>query len=75
MARIEGSEWINLEQEPLWQGAASGMSGAAKPGAELKELQFGFPNMVLEPRGMVFAAFWCEENGIKNIRWLRLSVT
>jgi hypothetical protein len=30
--------------------------------------------MVLEPDGSVFLVFWCEEDCIKNIRWLRLSV-
>jgi hypothetical protein len=30
--------------------------------------------MVLEPDGSVFLVFWCEEECIKNIRWMRLRV-
>lgn len=71
-ACIEGDQWVNLEEAPVWQGATSGMSGETKPGEELKELRFGFPNMLLRPDGEVFAAFWCQEDCIYNIRWLRL---
>ena len=39
---------------------------------ELAQLKFGFPQMVLEPDGAVFLVFWCEEDCIKNIRWLRI---
>lgn len=43
-------------------------------GAELAQLKFGFPQIVLEPDGAVFLVFWCEEDCIKNIRWMRLGV-
>lgn len=74
VARIAGDDWINLDSAPLWQGAESGMSGTTTPGAELRELRFGFPNMVLLPDGAVFVAFWCQEDCINNIRWMRLRV-
>ena len=47
------------------------MTGDTNPGEELAQLKFGFPQMVLEPDGAVFLVFWCEEDCIKNIRWLR----
>ena len=72
LARIEGDDWVNLAEAPLWEGATSGMSGAAKPGEEITELRFGFPNLTLLPDGKVFVAFWCQEDCIGNIRWLRL---
>jgi hypothetical protein len=73
-ARVDGDAWVNEETVPLWVGQASGMTGDTNPGAELAQLKFGFPQMVLEPDGSVFLVFWCEEDCIKNIRWLRLSV-
>ena len=71
-ARIEGDRWVNLETAPLWQGASSGMAGKSNPGAELAQLKFGFPQMVVRPDGDVMLVFWCEEDCIKNIRWLRI---
>jgi hypothetical protein len=50
------------------------MTGATNPGEELAQLKFGFPQAVVEPDGSVFVVFWCEEDCIKNIRWLRLAV-
>ena len=73
-ARIDGDTWRNLETERLWAGMPSGMRGETNPGDELAQLKFGFPQMVVEPEGTVFLTFWCEEDCIKNIRWLRLSV-
>jgi len=73
-ARLEDDRWVNLETVALWRGQASGMSGASNPGAELAQLKFGFPQMVMEPDGGVFLVFWCEEDCIKNIRWMRLAV-
>jgi hypothetical protein len=58
----------------LWLGAESGMAGEKSRGEELAALKFGFPQMVVRPDGDVMLVFWCEEDCIKNIRWLRLSV-
>ena len=73
-ARLDGDEWVNLETVALWRGQSSGMSGASDPGAELAQLKFGFPQMALEPDGSVFLVFWCDEECIKNVRWMRLAV-
>jgi hypothetical protein len=73
-ARLDGDRWVNLETERLWAGQPSGMTGETNPGEELARLKFGFPQMVVEPEGTVFLVFWCEEDCIKNIRWLRIEV-
>lgn len=75
IARLDGDTWVNQETAVLWRGQSSGMTGETNPGAELAQLKFGFPQMVLEPDGSVFLVFWCEEDCIKNIRWLRIAVS
>ena len=75
LVRLEGEKWINLEETLLWCGAESGMQGMRKPGVEMKELRFGFPQMMIMPDGSVFAVFWCQEECVNNIRWIRLFVT
>jgi hypothetical protein len=72
LARIEGESWVNLEETPLWQGSGSKMSGETDAAIELAALAFGFPNMIRVPDGDVLAAFWCREDCIHNIRWLRI---
>lgn len=74
LARIEGDRWVNLETAPLWQGATSGMTGDSDTGSELIAIKFGYPQMVVEPDGGIFLAFWCEEDCITNVRWLRIAV-
>ena len=44
-------------------------------GEELAQLKFGFPQMVVRPDGDVMLVFWCQEECIKNIRWLRIRVS
>lgn len=74
LSRIDGDDWINLEERPVWQGCISGMNGHASPGEELSALKFGYPSMVQTPDSHIMAVFWCVEDGIHNIRWVRLRV-
>ena len=71
---MEGDNWVNLEEAPLWQGAESRMLGERASADELGALQFGFPQPHLLPDGNVMVLFWCREDCIHHIRWLRVSV-
>ena len=64
----------NLAEAMLWQGAESGMAGRNAAGEELSALKFGFPSMVRLPDGDVLTLFWCCEDCVCNIRWLRISL-
>jgi hypothetical protein len=75
LARIEGNGWINLAEAPLWQGVAtSGMLGRQTPGEELSSLKFGYPTLTQMADGDVLVLFWCCEDCIYNIRWLRVAI-
>jgi len=71
-SRIHGDDWENLEEQLVWDGTPSGMDGQARGADELVDLQMGFPQMVALPDGDVFAVMWCQEDGVRNIRWFRL---
>ena len=75
VARLEGDQWVNLEEAPMWEGAHSRMEGQTNASDEMAALRFGFPNLQLLPGGNILAAFWCCEECIYNIRWLRISVS
>jgi len=74
LARIEGDQWVNLEEAPLWQGTESRMFGQQASADELSALAFGFPQPHLLPDGNVMIVFWCREDCVHNIRWLRVTV-
>ena len=74
LVRIDGEDWINLEEVALWQGTASGMSGSRSSGDELSALKFGYPSMVQLPDGQVLAVFWCVEDCLHVIRWQRIEI-
>lgn len=74
LVELRGDEWRNLITIPLWQGAATGMMGVGSKSDELSALKFGYPSMQRLTVDTVLVAFWCCEDGIFNIRWLRLTV-
>jgi hypothetical protein len=74
LVRIDGDQWINLAELCVWQGPASGLFGKQSASDELGALKFGFPSMVQLPGGDVFAVFWCLEECLHVIRWVRLAI-
>lgn len=74
LVRIDGDEWINVEEIPVWQGARSGMSGQRSSGDELGALKFGYPSMATLPDGKVMAVFWCVEDCLHIIRWAQIEI-
>jgi hypothetical protein len=74
LARLDGIRWINLADAPLWQGAASGMSGRLNSGEELSILKFGYPSIRQVSPDEILLLFWCQEDCITGIRWIRLNI-
>jgi sialidase-1 len=75
LGRVRGDEWETLEERALWQGASSGMKGERAASEEMSALRFGFPSMAEMEDGAVFLVFWCQEDCINNVRWMRLTVS
>jgi len=70
--RIEDGIWTRADAIPLWQGQASGLSGRTNAADALSDLKFGSPSMRRMEDGSVLVLFWCQEDGVTGIRWLRL---
>ena len=76
LVEIDGETWHQISEAPIWQGTVSGMLGErTHSGDELSALKFGFPSMVQLPEGEILTVFWCLEDGVHNIRWIRLRVS
>jgi sialidase-1 len=74
-ARIEGDEWLGEGELALWgyeQESVANMVGGENLSRAFTTLKFGLPAGLVLPDGQVFAAFWCVEDCIYNIRWFRL---
>lgn len=74
VAAVEADRWRLLAHVPLWQGSASGMVGAGTQSDQLSGLKFGYPSPVALAGGEALVLFWALEDGVHNIRWLRLAV-
>ncbi len=75
IAHLDGEEWRHDEPQVLWQGdRLTRMFGEATATEELRSLKLGCPNLALLPDGDVLVAFWCHEDEVYNIRWVRLVV-
>jgi len=74
IVELKGDRWTNVSATPLWQGATSGMAGVGNRSDELSGLKFGFPQMQRLPNGDVILVFWCQEDAITNIRWMRMKI-
>jgi sialidase-1 len=75
LVEIKSGKWNNLEEAPLWSGAESGMTGSAAEADKLSSLKFGYPSLKQLPDGEVLLVFWCQEDCVTNIRWIRIRVS
>lgn len=74
LARIEvDGTWTGLGDACLWGGGVQGMKRDADHVIhQMSTLRFGCPTVASLDDGSVFAAFWCVEDCVSNIRWLRI---
>ena len=74
LVEISGTSWVPQDELMLWDGAPSGMDGLTSLGTELSALAFGYPSPQRAEDGDVLLAFWCREDCIFNIRWIRIGL-
>jgi sialidase-1 len=74
LAALDGDEWRNLAEAPVWQGATSSANAPRNSADELAALRVGYPTPVQLADGDVFVVYWCVEDCLGVIRWSRLRV-
>ncbi|MDC0936797.1 sialidase family protein, partial [Pirellulales bacterium] len=73
LAQIDGSQWLPLEDRLLWGGdVESHRTDLESPLAQMSTLKFGCPAITQLSDGDLFVVFWCVEDCVSVIRWLRL---
>jgi len=72
LARLDGERWVNLAHALLWSGSRS---GPVSRGADvLSALTFGYPSLCPISSHEVLLLFWCQEECLTNIRWIRIEL-
>lgn len=75
LARFDGDRWVPIADGPLWgTGRDAYTQNAANKMEEMSTLQFGYPQCMQLDDGSIFVAFWCVENCVACIRWIRMRV-
>jgi len=72
VAQVQQGQWHTIEQQPIWQGERTGMSGQRSASDELAELKVGYPTLRPLSDGQILVAFWCCVEGLFQIRFVRL---
>ncbi|MBI4557287.1 MAG: exo-alpha-sialidase [Candidatus Hydrogenedentes bacterium] len=76
LAEISGDTWTPLEDAALWGSKVVSYTQRSETSMfeELSTLQFGYPQLTRLSTGEIFIVFWCVEDCVSNIRWLKLEV-
>lgn len=75
LSRVEGDEWVNEDEALLWNNQQGRLFATGENMIEnFNVLRFGAPNALQLPDGTVLICFWCVEDTVSNIRWLKVTV-
>jgi len=75
LSRIAVDEWVNESEHPLWGSGQAGLtSNSGNMAADFTALRFGAPSLIRIDAGLIFVSFWAVEEGVGNIRWIKLRV-
>ena len=75
LARIEGTDWISLQEMCLWGKDREAIQGGGDSSIQHQHaLQFGFPQLIRLSNGDLFIVFWAVEDGLSVIRSFRVEI-
>jgi hypothetical protein len=72
-AQVRDGNWNTIQQQPIWQGATTGMFGRGSASDELSNLKAGYPTIRPLANGQILVAFWCCIDGVFQIQFVRLN--
>ena len=73
IAEIHGDCWQTLWDGLLWSGPAYSQRGE-NTAEDLSGLKLGYPSLIELESGDILAVFWCSEDCVHNIRWIRIQL-
>lgn len=73
VSSVENDAWKTIEHIPLWGEGGLGGNGSKNIVKQFNTLRFGAPHVTRLSNGDIYVVFWCVEDSVSNIRWIRLS--
>lgn len=75
LSHLDGDTWVNDTCEPLWGADTAGLTGSSQSMVQnFQVLRFGAPCLCPLDDGAHLVAFWCYEDAVSNIRWIKVRV-
>lgn len=75
ISKLEGDTWINEAEMPLWGSSFDKLVATGENMAKnFHALKFGAPSVIQLKDGTIFVAFWCVEDCVFNIRWIKMAI-
>lgn len=72
---MDNNVWINENHFPIWGSHTNGFNSDNQNMVhQFNELKFGAPCITLLPDNEIFITFWCYENLVSNIRWVKIEI-
>jgi len=74
ISHLENTKWVNESELPLWGTEYSDLTSTSENMSKnFNVLKFGAPNIISLSDNTLFVTFWAVEDGIGNIRYIKLS--
>lgn len=75
LSELDGDEWHIMKQYPLWGSRQNGLTAHGESMVQnFAQLKFGAPSLCRLDDNHIFLAFWAIEDGIGQIRWIKIKV-
>ncbi len=75
LALIQNGDWQPIEDFQLWSGVLNNQPSEGHGKVEkMSTMKFGSPAIIQRKNGEIFIVFWCVEDCVSVIRWIRLEV-
>lgn len=74
VSRVAGDAWVNDADSCLWGGKAGSAEKPQNMVHEFNNLKFGAPSLLPLADGTLFVSFWCYEDMVSNIRWIKVKI-
>lgn len=76
ISTVAEDQWVNEFESQLWGNGTDWLQNTHKDKKnmvlEFHELKFGAPCLTQLEDGTILVSFWCIENNVSNIRWIKL---
>ena len=76
LVRAAGTEWAVEFEGTMWDaGTTLDQTPQVSSQQEISRITFGYPTALRLDKETALATFWCEEEGRRGIRWVRLRMS